>query len=110
MIIHTCESIFNHFLSFSRTEQNSDRRIITLIHLIFLKIRHISIQLAQIGVTELIVFKLYYDIAIQNTIVENEVGKIIFIIYNHPFLSCLKTKTFSHFKQKILQMRYQCVF
>jgi len=47
------------------------------------------------------------DIAVQDTIVEHQVGKVVFIVDNHPFLPCLETKSFAHFEQKLLQMSYQ---
>ena len=56
---------------------------------------------------ELIVFQFDDDIAVQDTIVEHQVDKVVFIVDNHPFLPCLKTKPFAHFEQELLQMRYQ---
>ena len=56
---------------------------------------------------ELVVFQLNDYVAVQDTIVEHQVGKIVFIIDNHPFLSCLETKSLSHFEQELLQMSNQ---
>lgn len=52
--------------------------------------------------TELVVFQLNNYIAMQDSIIEHQVGKIVFVIDNHPFLPCLKTKSLAHFKQEVL--------
>ena len=56
---------------------------------------------------EFVVFQFDDDIAVQDTIVEHQVGKVVFIVDNHPFLPCLEAESFAHFEQELLQMSYQ---
>ena len=51
---------------------------------------------------ELIILQLYDDSAMQNAIVEHEVGIIILVVNNNPLLTRLKAKALAQFKDKLL--------
>ena len=55
VIVHACNGIFHHFFALTGAEQDSHRGIVAFVHLILLKVRYVSVELAKIFMTELIV-------------------------------------------------------
>lgn len=109
MVVHTCNGIFNHFLASMGTEKNAYRWVIPFVHLVLFIIGDVGIELSKVFMLELVVFQFNDDTAMQNSVVEDKVGKIVFVIDNHTFLLVLKAEAFAKFKQEFMQMVYQCI-
>ena len=79
-------------------------------HFIFSIIANISVQLADMFVPELIVLQFHNNIAMEQAVVKNQIRKVVFAVYYDAFLTSLKTETFTHFQQELLQMSYYRFF
>jgi hypothetical protein len=92
--------VFSHrFISFA-TENQSDRRVITLNGIVVIKEAHIPIHLADIGMGEFTGFEVNQQIALENTVVEDKVDIELFVFELQPFLPPHEGKSLSQLKQK----------
>ena len=88
----------------SSTEQNANGRIVPFGHFVFLEIVEIEIELANLEVFELFGLQFNQNMTFQETMIENQINKIMLIVYRYPPLPRLETEPFPKFQQKVLQM------
>lgn len=102
LCIEIGRSVFDHLWACVCAKQDSDGRIVTGGHLSVAKIGNVSIELAEMFVTEFIVFEFYDNVTMEDAVVEHEIGKIVAVIDNDAFLPGLKTEAIAKFKEKFL--------
>ena len=110
LVVHAGKGVFYHFLAFASAEQDANRRIVAFMHLVLLKVRNVSVELAQILMTELVVLQFHDDAAMEDTVIEHEVGIVVFIIDDDTFLTGLETEAFTKFQEEILKVSDEGVF
>lgn len=58
---------------------------------------------------ELLVFQLYDYTAMQNTVVELEVGIVVLVVNDNALLASLKAETLAELEDKLLQVSDKCI-
>ena len=109
MVVHARQRVFHHFLAALGAKQDAHGRIVAVVHLVFAVIGHVGVELPEIFVVELVILQLDNHIAMQNPVVEHQVGIIILVVDDDALLPCLKAEPLAQLHDKLLQMVDECL-
>ena len=101
LIINPCQSKLNQRVVLMSTQKNSYGWIVILTHHALSVPAHIGIELTNVFMAELGKFQLNQHMAFQNTMIKNQIDKVVFIADQYSFLACFKAEAVPQFKEKM---------
>lgn len=94
--------VFDHFRTGTCAKEDADGRVVAGGHLGVAVVGDVGVELAEVFVAEFVVFEFYDDVAMENAVVEDEVGKVVAVVNDDAFLAGLKTKAIAEFEEEFL--------
>ena len=85
-------------------QQQAYRRVVALLHHVFLKPSHVGIELANMFMAKRIHFQFHQHMALENTVIKHQVHKAPRLPNQHAFLPRFQTKAMTQLQQKLLQI------
>lgn len=94
--------VFDHFRTGTCAKEDADGRVVAGGHLGVAVVGDVGVELAEVFVAEFVVFEFYDDVAMEDAVVEDEVGKVVAIVNDDAFLAGLKTEAIAEFEEEFL--------
>lgn len=94
--------VFDHFRTGTCAKEDADGRVVAGGHLGVAVVGDVGVELAEVFVAEFVVFEFYDDVAMEDAVVEDEVGKVVAVVNNDAFLAGLKTEAIAEFEEEFL--------
>ena len=104
LVVHACQGILDKSVILVCTEQNTNRQIVTLAHHVLPVPVHIGIELADVFMGKPVKLQFNQYMAFQNTMIEDQIDKKVFVPYQNAFLTGLETEPMTQLKEKILKL------
>ena len=94
--------VFDHFRTGTCAKEDADGRVVAGGHLGVAVVGDVGVELAEVFVAEFVVFEFYDDVAMEDAVVEDEVGKVVAVVNDDAFLAGLKTEAIAEFEEEFL--------
>ncbi len=94
--------VFDHFRTGTCAKEDADGRVVAGGHLGVAVVGDVGVELAEVFVAEFVVFEFYDDVAMEDAVVEDEVGKVVAVVNNDAFLAGLNTEAIAEFEEEFL--------
>ena len=94
--------VFDHFRTGTCAKEDADGRVVAGGHLGVAVVGDVGVELAEVFVAEFVVFEFYDDVAMEDAVVEDEVGKVVAVVNDDAFLAGLKTEAIAEFEEVFL--------
>lgn len=103
-VVDIGHGIFDESMVLAGAKKNADRRLISLGYFVDAIIADISIQLAEVFVSELIHLEFDQHMAFEHAMIKHEVDEEGLAADEQPFLRRFEAETVAKFKQESLQL------
>jgi hypothetical protein len=89
--------VFDHFRAGACAKEDADGRVVAGGHLGVAVVGDIGVELAEVFVAEFVVFEFYDDVAMEDAMVEDEIGKVVTVVDDDAFLASFETEAIAEF-------------
>lgn len=96
--------VFDHFRTGTCAKEDADGRVVAGGHLGVAVVGDVGVELAEVFVAEFVVFEFYDDVAMEDAVVEDEVGKVVAVVDDDAFLAGFEAEAIAEFEEKFLQV------